>query len=192
MLPDFNDHGHLPPGRYRLTITQAAEAFVHAERFQASTSRAQIWQGFQEYLYQFIHLEEQFAPLLQGRELIHSVWLGGSFVSAKLDPHNVDATLLMNPEAERAIRGNPGSKWLTTAFKSWKAMQDRYGVAPLRIPYVPVAKVFQPQDFAAEELEYFRDRGRWDDWWQRCRRPGEGEPSVQSAAPVRGYVEVTL
>ncbi|WP_395292865.1 DUF6932 family protein [Kitasatospora hibisci] len=56
MLPDFNDRGYLPPGRYRLTITQSAEAFVHAELFQASTTRSHVWQGLQEYLYQFIHL----------------------------------------------------------------------------------------------------------------------------------------
>ncbi|GGN26471.1 hypothetical protein GCM10011578_061080 [Streptomyces fuscichromogenes] len=75
-------------------------------------------------------------------------------------------TVLVDTRAERAVRGKPGSKWLTTAFQSRTRMREKFGVS----------------------------RGVWDDWWQRCRLPGTNDrsPSEQSATPARGYLEVRL
>lgn len=194
MLPEFNKRGYLPPGRYQTTMDGAAELLVRSDLFAESATRTQIWTGFETYLSRFVALEDRFPELLDGQKLIHCIWLGGSFTSSKVDPSNMDATLFMNPAAERAIRGNPGSKWLTTAFKSWTAMENRFGVAPHRIPYRVVASIMKPDQLPLEDLEYFRDRGRWDDWWQRCRTIGKenDEPSLESAKHVRGYLEVTL
>jgi hypothetical protein len=167
---------------------------VSASEFEDSATRSRLWDGLHGYLDPFLTLEDTYASTLGDLSLIHSLWLGGSFVSAKLDPANIDATLLIDTRAERAVRGKPGSKWLTTAFQSRSRMREKFGVSPLRIGYQPVPHVFEPERFTPDERTYFTERGVWDDWWQRCRLPDTDDrsPSEDSAAPARGYLEVRL
>ncbi|WP_031510631.1 DUF6932 family protein [Streptomyces megasporus] len=194
MLPRFDTRGFLPPGRYSVTMEEAETLLVSAPIFQDSATRRSLWNGLQDYLYRFVALEDEHADLLEGRSLVHRVWLGGSFVSTKPDPRNVDATLLIDEHAEKEIRGNRGSKWLTNAFKSRDQVQRNFGVAPVRVGYRPVAHVFRLNRIAEEDRKYFMERGIWDDWWQRCRLPDGSDPapSRTSAVPARGYVEVRL
>ncbi|GAA2580417.1 MULTISPECIES: DUF6932 family protein [Streptomyces] len=176
MLPSFAANGFLPLGRYSLSVGEAEDMLVLAPEFLGSDTRWALWDGLNKYLEPFFALEDSYADALDGRTLIHRLWLGGSFVSAKTDPRNIDATLLIDVGAERAVRGRPGSKWLTTAFQSRAHMLRKFGVSPVRVGYRPVG------------------RGVWDDWWQRCRLPGHTDrsPSHESAAPARGYLEVRL
>lgn len=73
-------------------------------------------------------------------------------------------------------------------------MLGTYRVSPLVLRYEAVARVFRPERLAPPEREYLTMRGVWDDWWQRVRAPGvaDGEPTVDTAAPKRGYLEVVL
>jgi hypothetical protein len=153
-----------------------------------------LWDGLHDYLERFFTLEDEYADILNGLALIHRLWLGGSFVSAKVDPGNIDATLLIDTRAEHVVHGKPGSKWLTTAFKSRESVMGRFGVSPVRVGYQPVSHVFRTDRMTPEERTYFTQRGVWDDWWQRCRLPGQADrsPSEESAAPARGYLEVRL
>ncbi|MFD3566122.1 DUF6932 family protein [Streptomyces sp. NPDC058667] len=194
MLPSFAANGFLPLGRYSVSSDEAESMLVSAPEFRDSTTRAALWDGFLSYIDGFLVLEDAYADVLDGRTLVHRVWLGGSFVSAKPNPGNIDATLLIDVRAERAVRGKPGSKWLTTAFQSRDRMKEKFGVSPLRIGYQPVAHLFQPERLTPEERTYFTQRGVWDDWWQRCRLPDQTDrsPSERSAAPARGYLEVRL
>ncbi|MFF8275421.1 DUF6932 family protein [Streptomyces lateritius] len=194
MLPSFAANGFLPLGRYSVSFDEAESMLVSAPEFRDSATRTALWDGFLSYVDRFLALEDAYADVLDGRTIVHRVWLGGSFVSAKPDPGNIDATLLIDTRAERAVRGNPGSKWLTTAFQSRVRMKEEFGVSPLRIGYQPVAHIFQLDRLTPEERTYFTQRGVWDDWWQRCRLPDQTDrsPSEQSAAPARGYLEVRL
>lgn len=194
MLPTFSANGFLPLGRYSVSFDEAETMLVSAPEFRESTTRTALWDGFLSYVDRFLTLEDTYAEALDGHTLVHRVWLGGSFVSAKPEPRNIDATLLIDTRAERAVRGKPGSKWLTTAFQSRDRMKEKFGVSPLRIGYRPVAHLFEPERFTPEERTYFTERGVWDDWWQRCRLPDQSDrsPSEQSAAPARGYLEVRL
>ncbi|MFD5475326.1 DUF6932 family protein [Streptomyces sp. NPDC127105] len=194
MPPTFAANGFLPLGRYSVSLDEAESILVSAPEFQESATRTALWDGLLDYVDRFLTLEDTYAEVLAGLRLIHRVWLGGSFVSTKPDPRNIDATLLIDTRAERAVRGKPGSKWLTTAFQSRDRMREKFGVSPLRIGYQPVAHIFEPERFTPEERTYFTQRGVWDDWWQRCRLPGQADrsPSEQSAAPARGYLEVQL
>ncbi|MGV9288036.1 DUF6932 family protein [Streptomyces sp. NPDC003719] len=194
MLPSFAANGFLPLGRYSVSFGEAEDMLVLAPEFLSSNTRWELWDGLNNYLERFFALEDSYAPVLGGRTLIHRLWLGGSFVSAKTDPGNIDATLLIDVGAERAVRGRPGSKWLTTAFQSRDNMLRKFGVSPVRVGYRPIGHVFRPENFTAEERTYFMERGVWDDWWQRCRLPGQADrsPSHESAAPARGYLEVRL
>lgn len=194
MQPTFASNGFLPLGRYSVSLDEAESMLVGVPEFQASTTRRALWDGLIDYVDRFLTLEDAYTDVLAGRPLIHRLWLGGSFVSTKPDPGNIDATLLIDTRAERAVRGRPGSKWLTTAFQSRDRMKEKFGVSPLRIGYQPVAHIFEPERFTPEERTYFTQRGMWDDWWQRCRLPDgqDRSPSVEGAAPARGYLEVRL
>ncbi|WP_328469569.1 DUF6932 family protein [Streptomyces sp. NBC_00448] len=125
--------------------------------------------------------------------LIHAIWLGGSYVSTKVNPQNIDLTVLVDEGTAAAMRGREGTRWLTSAFNR-KARLAELGVSPVRVGYRPIVSVFRPEQLDPVEQSYLRERGAWDDWWQRCRPDGvdKGEPTLQSAAPRRGYVEVTL
>ncbi|WP_445280035.1 DUF6932 family protein [Streptomyces sp. DSM 118148] len=194
MPPTFAANGSLPLGRYSVSFDEAESMLVSAPEFQDSATRTALWDGLVSYVDLFLALEDRYASVLADLPLIHRIWLGGSFVSTKTDPGNIDATLLIDTRAERAVRGRPGSKWLTTAFQSRDRTREKFGVSPLRIGYQPVAHIFEPERFTPEERTYFTQRGVWDDWWQRCRLPGQADrsPSEQSAAPARGYLEVRL
>lgn len=193
MVPSWSESGFLPPGRYRLDADGAEQLLVADERFNGSETRERLWTGLETYLSRFFDLEEQHEVALGGQELVHAIWLGGSFVSTKLNPKNIDLTVLVDETAAACIRGRAGAKWLLKAF-SRQARLDELGVSPLRIGYRPVVSVFRPALLAPEDQGYLRDRGAWDDWWQRCRLAGEdeGEPTPETVAPRRGYLEVTL
>ncbi|MEV1061564.1 hypothetical protein [Streptomyces sp. NPDC050263] len=194
MLPSFAANGFLPLGRYSVSFDEAEAMLVSAPEFEDSSTRTGLWDGLHDYLDPFLTLEDTYTSALGGLPLIHRLWLGGSFVSTRLDPENIDATLLIDTRAERAVRGKPGSKWLTIAFKSRSRMKEKFGVSPLRIGYQPVAHIFEPDRFTLEERTYFTQRGVWDDWWQRCRLHDQSDrsPTEESAAPARGYLEVRL
>ncbi|MFJ5103807.1 DUF6932 family protein [Streptomyces sp. NPDC088554] len=194
MLPSFAANGFLPLGRYSVSVQEARAALVDAPEFRDSDTRPGLWDGLHDYLDHFFVLEDAHAGILNGVALVHRVWLGGSFVSTKRDPRNIDVTLLIDNRAEHAVRGKPGSKWLTTAFKSRDRMKEKFGVSPVRVGYRPVSHVFRPELMSSEERSYFTERGVWDDWWQRCRLPDRADrsPSEESAAPARGYLEVRL
>nr|WP_220511225.1 hypothetical protein [Streptomyces sp. SID7804] len=193
-MPSFTVTGFLPLGRFSVSFGDAESLLVSAPEFADSATRTGLWDGLHDYLDRFLTLEDTYHDVLQGLPLIHRLWLGGSFVSTKVDPGNIDATLLIDVRAERAVRGRPGSKWLTDAFKSRDSIRRKYGVSPVRVGYQPVGHVFRPEHMTAEERTYFMHRGVWDDWWQRCRLPDQADrsPSEASAVPARGYLEVRL
>jgi hypothetical protein len=139
MLPFFSPDGHLPVGRYSCTPEEARRMLVDDVAFEASPSRLDLWDSFERYLAVFFALEDKYENLLPG-PLVERVWLGGSFVSAKVDPRNVDATLLVNLQAKNAIKGRPGTG-IFTKSRDWALAE--YGVSPLFLNYQPVVNVFR-------------------------------------------------
>lgn len=182
---------HLPPGRTRMAFDEAEAARVRDPMFASSSTRPGLWRGLQDYLFGFAALEQRYAAELTAEPLVHFLWLGGSFVSPELDPRNVDVTVCVDAENRSRLRGRPGSGWMNDAFTRRK-MLPLFGVSSLEMLYHPVASVFEMHKLNAAERFYLQSRGAWDDWWQRCRIPGQGEPSAESAQTRRGYVEVIL
>lgn len=182
-----------PPGRQRLAIDEVEQHFVTDSVFADSSTRAMVWAGFTAYLAQFVKVEDTHAATLGGRSLLTHVWLGGSFISAKRDPRNIDASVFINLEAHQLIKGLPHTAWMTKAFHREHALES-YRVSPLRVGYLPVASPFNLNGASRDVLNYFQARGKWDDWWQRLRDPSTPDepPSTATSAPRRGYVEVTL
>ncbi|MFE3990483.1 DUF6932 family protein [Streptomyces goshikiensis] len=182
----------LGPGRYRVGAEEARALLVDSQRFAKSATRRDIWHGFESYLGRFFLLEEQYSALLEGSTLLHCVWLGGSFVSSRLNPSNADLTVFVNESSAQAIKGQRGAGWMTQAFKR-QHTERLFSLSAIEVRYRPIRSVFQLDELEHPELEYLRQRGSWDDWWQRCRPPGEKDaPTLESAAPRRGYLEVTL
>ncbi|WP_344176337.1 DUF6932 family protein [Kribbella lupini] len=159
--------------------------------FSESSTRATLWDGFERYLARFAELESRYEALLDGRRIVEFVWLGGSFVSTRLHPRNIDLTVAINSDAPSKLFEKPGSAWMSRAFDRLKC-QNEFGVAPIQLNYRRVKSVFQSWELPSEDVAYLRERGAWDDWWQRCRLDGETGPSTESAEAKRGYLEVTL
>jgi hypothetical protein len=190
MMPLFDKvTGHLPVGRYSCSPEDAEAALVSDARFANSQTRRDLWNHFERYLARFFSLEDTYADVLPV-PLLERVWLGGSFVSAKLDPRNVDATLLINQEAKNALKGRPGAGIFT---RSRDSVVAEYKVSPLFLNYKPVVHVFQLDQLEESDKTYLAERGAWDDWWQRLRADGEkAGPSLDTCAPRRGYLEVVF
>lgn len=191
MMPPFDRQtGHLPVGRYSCTPEEAQNRLVHDPTFSNSTTRAELWSQFERYIAQFFALEERYAASLDV-PLLDRVWLGGSFVSAKLDPNNVDATLVINREAKDALRGKPGAGLFT---RSRASVEREFNVSPLFLNYEPVVHVFRLDELEESHRSYLATRGAWDDWWQRLRGDDVLDPglSANTCAPRRGYVEVVM
>ncbi|PWI43639.1 hypothetical protein [Streptomyces sp. ICBB 8177] len=193
MIPEWGDDGFLRPGRYRLSPENAEKLLVKDLIFKDSETRARLWTGLESYLSRFFELEERHREDVGDVSLVHAIWLGGSYVSTKVNPQNIDLTVLIDDRAASAMKGLPGSRWLLSAFNR-EARLDEFGVSPLPVRYRPIVSVFRAERLDAEDQAYLRERGAWDDWWQRCRTSGvdKSEPTIESAAPRRGYLEVTL
>jgi hypothetical protein len=166
---------------------------VEHPRFTDSVTREKLWSGLESYVARFLLLEDKHSDLLKGQTLVEYLWLGGSYVSGRVNPKNIDLTVVVNVEARAQLKGKEGSGWLSDAFKRDSRLAE-FGVSPLELPYLRVASVFRSNQLSPVEQDYLRERGSWDDWWQRCRTPGvgKGHPTVDTARAARGYWEVTL
>lgn len=182
-----------PPGRTRLSFEALAQSLVEAPRFARSSTRPILWENLGRYLARFAYLESQYAQQLGDFKLLHCLWLGGSFVSSKIDPRNMDATVIVDGRAKSIIKGQPGAGWLTSAFNR-EACSSEFAISPIELVYWPIVSVFRPTLLQAHEQDYLIARGGWDDWWQRCRLDAEADepPSLETVHTRRGYVEVAL
>lgn len=86
-LPEFDPKtGLLPPGRYAATLDHLHVSLVESIE---STTRREIWEEWAEH--------RATIELLTGE--ITRMWVGGSFVSDKSDPGDVDVTYLVGAQA---------------------------------------------------------------------------------------------
>ncbi|MBG6085862.1 DUF6932 family protein [Zhihengliuella flava] len=180
--------GFLPPGRYSCDHHEARQFLVGAPRFDASETRDKLWDGLEGFLAEFVELERKYESELSV-PLLDRIWLGGSFVSTKINPRNVDLTLFLNDDAVQELRGRPGAGILKKSRRDWLA---RYSVSPLFVHYRPIISIFRNDGLSSDDTHYLIERGKWDDWWQRCREDSTREPTLESARTKRGYLEVTL
>lgn len=174
-------------------MEEAENALVDAPMFAGSTTRKPLWDRLIQYLLRFKRLEELHAAYLGGRTLVDQVWLAGSFVSAKINPNDIDLSVFVNNDPAEALKGKPGVAWLSRAFQR-SSMQRDFCLDPLEVRYRPVEHVFRTHDLTEDDRRYFVARGSWDDWWQRLASNSLSKtpPTLDTAVAVRGYLEVTL
>ena len=181
MLPALDERtGLLPLGRYEATLEGIKAAFVEDPRFSASTTRTEIWQ----------HFESATAGIRSVVPVV-CVWIGGSFLTEKVDPDDIDVVywcedtlinqveteqeqLLLQMFASNRLRGETGLR-VDTRVCRWHLFPETH-----------LANTAEHQNYAME-------RGFWDDFWMRKRSGGKGAPAqTEDALPRRGYFEVTL
>ncbi|SHZ65065.1 Uncharacterised protein [Mycobacteroides abscessus subsp. abscessus] len=188
MIPELTADGHLPPGRYRVTLEAIRDRFVAHEDFAGSSSRARLFGGLVEYL---IAWEDVQAMTSANGRILKSLWLAGSFTSSVVDPRDVDATPIVNGVVADSVVGRPGSKGIKRLIQHRDSIKARYGVEIFPVRWHPIEHPFDPKvDLTGDEAAYLSDRGKMDDWWQRCRVNGEDAPTAASCETRRGYLEV--
>lgn len=196
MAAPQDDYKAPEPGRVQKELFNVKKEWVLDIR--GSTTRADLWKRFENYLGRFAQIEYYALKegwIDQGESLINYMWLGGSFISDKLDPENIDVTVFLNGTVMKKLRGKRGCGWINNEAFSRRSLlksSEFSGITPLRVDYYPVKSVFQLRKVSKEELEYLTYRGAWDDWWQRLRDKGCSAPTESSAVSRRGYVEVIL
>ncbi|HEY9476415.1 MAG TPA: hypothetical protein VIS06_21520 [Mycobacteriales bacterium] len=161
--------------------------------YPTSVTRVAIWDGFRGYLQAWLSAEKRLSPVIGDGGIIRFVWFGGSFISGKLDPGNIDMTVFYEYDLFAQCSGQEGIGVLRKLFKR-DSMLRRYRVSPICVPSTYVRSPFQIGEANTAGHNYFLHRGAWDDWWQRVRPTGEpkGEPTPESSPSRRGYVEVEL
>ncbi|WP_067964182.1 DUF6932 family protein [Nocardiopsis trehalosi] len=181
LLPEFDPvTGLLPPGRYTADLDTLHDRLVSAPGFTASATRAPIWAEWE------LH---RAAVEAEAGEITR-LWLGGSFVSGKLDPADVDVTYLLRAAAFDRLQRDELRSLDDLTDRTWCVERGmRVDAYLLRLPEDLSFGDLAPRRLTDATDRSFRDLGLYDEIWQRCR------PAAQASAPRpsrRGYVEVLV
>lgn len=172
----------------RVSVGLGAAQFVTAEWADGSPTRPEIWEHFHTVLDLYRAVEPS---------LLRSVWVGGSFTTLKLDPDDIDMTVLLGSEAFAGLSGNQQGKVKRISAREPGGLRSRLREKlGLRVDCFAMVCAVAPMpwlNMSPEEADYFRTRGMWDDWWLRVFSGAKGDmPTHDDALPVRGYLEVDL
>lgn len=179
--------GLLPQGRYQCTQDEIEAFFVNDPAFAASKSRRAIWQHWQTGL-----------NLLMNAVTVHSAWIGGSFVTEKPNPRDIDVLFIVSEE-NRATRSVADRQIIESFIHRLpdpltRSLKPAHGL--LVDSYVINWSPHNPTPagkLTPLHSAYATERGYWDDWWTRKRLTAKGKPCVrEDALPKRGFLEVIL
>lgn len=180
VIPPRTHSGLLPLGRHPATLAEVEAVFVTDPKWAGSRTRATIWADWQQITAQ----TRKVVP-------VAAVWLGGSFLTDKVDPDDLDAVYLIDARLIAAV-----VKPLHRGFLALVAQGD--ALRQLRGKRLDTFIITWVPDPDANRVvpgfdDYIRDRGYWDDLWQRSLSGPKMAARVPSdALPKRGYVEVIL
>lgn len=175
----------MPLGRFGCSLDELAVAFVDASPFASSQTRAGIF----DELLSVIELFESFSP-----SLIESIWIGGSFVTSKIDPNDIDCLFILSSEAYNGLSKTKQQKVARLGHKNHVREKFNFRVEPFVMVRAVIASPWElGGGITREAASYTEIRGAWDDWWLRARTTEDpnDDPLAESAHPRRGYLEVT-
>lgn len=84
MIPDFNEHGYLPPGLHRARLDEIEKRFAHPSEIRRVQMASLRW-----------------LVGLAVRVGVQRLVINGSFVTDELEPNDVDCVLLPAPGLSR-------------------------------------------------------------------------------------------
>ncbi|MFB8403836.1 DUF6932 family protein [Streptomyces sp. NPDC055912] len=177
-LPMLNPKsGLLPPGRYGASLDD-----LHAELVVStgSATRLAIWEEWARH--------RAVVEAIAGD--ITRMWVGGSFVSSKPEPSDVDVTYLLRADAYDRLDREALADLDDLTLRAWCVERGmRVDALLVRLPErMPVSEML-PSLLSPASSKSFQDLGLYDEVWQSVRDDaGNGSP----ASLRRGYVEVLL
>jgi hypothetical protein len=175
-----SESGLIPVGRYNVTLDDVKMYYVDDARFATSSTRAQIWSDFEEA-----------TRGLRSVVPVVCVWIGGSFLTDKLDPDDIDLVYwCLDTEVSKVTDEKARRLLQCFALNSIRAITALRVDTHLCIWHMhPDA----PNGPSPQHSEYVHLRGYWDDFWMRMRSGAKDEPAqLADALPRRGYFEVSL
>lgn len=174
-LPDYNEHGLLPVGRWQAsTPDDIASKYIPS----GDVCREDLWSAWVDTTG---ILRAAFGEVI-------ACWLSGSFFSTKPDPRDIDCLYIISHDTF----ANPVDSELAATVRK---MRDQQGY-PVDIQILEFYPYYGDAP-TANEKEYALYRGIWDDFWSKHRDKtlllhSQAQQDKQSAYPSRGYLEVIL
>lgn len=185
-IPSLEPSGFLPLGRFPCTLDELEAEFVDSPTFTGSATRSEVFADFLSVVGMLRAFDAS---------LVERAWIGGSFVTNKPNPDDIDCLFILSGDRYEALPSNRKRNQVRRFNrKGWVRESLNLRVEAFVLIRVPFANPWEGDGVRAEARPYTQVRGAWDDWWLRTRT-GEGpdeEPRVESAEPRRGYLEVTL
>lgn len=178
MIPELTADGFLPLGRYRATEGEIEDRFVTGI---PTPRRAEVWS---HWLQATSHLRA-LVPVC-------AAWLGGSFLSQKPEPDDVDVLYVIGSRELLAARfGNPAAANVLAAFSTARQVRAMSG---LRVDtFIHSWTRNSSTDLPRlTHGESYMGRGYWDELWSRRLNGPKGSRSDADAVPSRGFLEVVL
>ncbi len=173
-------------GRHVVKLEDVRAQLVDAPEYAGSVTRAAVWDDLETAI-----------GLLANAVLVHALWIGGSFVSDKLDPGDVDVAFVVNQRDLRARSVDDRKVVESFARRDRDAFGRPVPAHGLRVDsfiirWEPFAEL-DPWKGPPEHREYAASRGYWDDFWGRVRQTPKAAPTIwKDALPRRGYLEVVI
>lgn len=164
----------MPLGRYLTTFEEIHERYVESVH---NSRRETIWDDFQNH----IRILNTVIPIC-------SVWISGSFVSARETPSDIDIVyILKNADIQEALKIPQASAILIDISEN-KFMERQMALIDVYIlDWTPNPLPSRPPHTTA----YYELRGYWDELWSR-RYTVKGEIHSEDALIRHGYLEVII
>ena len=179
-IPPQEPSGHLPVGRFRARSADVRARYVDSPEHAASTTRRQIWSDW-----------ETATTHLRNIVPVCAAWLGGSFLSDRVDPDDLDVVYLIDARRAFEVRYTDprrGAILELFAQNKLRAIPPGWRLDTFVLEW-PVSQSTQR---LLTNRDYHGSRGYWDDFWQRLRTGPKGTSYPEDALPRRGYLEVVL
>ena len=104
MIPDFNEHGYLPPGIHSATLEEIEEHFGRGSELRRAEMQSLRW---------LVDAARRAGVL--------RIIVNGSFVADVYEPNDVDCVLLIGPDYPRNPRPTPScNKVYPSSRLSWR------------------------------------------------------------------------
>lgn len=131
-----------------------------------------------------------FTSLVRGVVPICSLWIGGSYLSDKERPNDIDAVMLIDGENIDRLTDSGERRLVTTEGLHEFCSELGLSVDVSLHAWRALPSVAELTD---ADWQLLQDRGFWDDLWQRVRSVPKGSRSTRLCSlPRRGYVEVLI
>lgn len=169
MIPALLENGHLPLGRHPSTIEEVKNRFAPT----GNPIRQEMWSDWIE-LTELIQLTVGELP---------AAWLGGSFISSKEAPGDIDCIYLLKRETVLKL---PELQQSVIQVIESDSAREHTGNVHAYILYTEEMQGVTSASTNGDATHSLYLRGYWDQLWSRSRH------CEKPAYPYCGYLEVII